>query len=122
MVLACILVVHYKQTDAIIWPFSPAPMTPIVAFERLFFSVFGLTSPDDLITQPDSRPEWTQSLFKILFGLYMLVSVIVLINLLIAMMSDTYQRIQVNDTNIFLFFFVFSFLLTSVCTPQLAAC
>lgn len=29
------------------------------------------------------------------FGVYMLVSVIVLINLLIAMMSDTYQRIQV---------------------------
>ena len=29
--------------------------------------------------------------------LYMLVTTIVLINLLIAMMSDTYQRIQVNE-------------------------
>ena len=34
-------------------------------------------------------------LFQIVFALYMLVTTIVLINLLIAMMSDTYQRIQV---------------------------
>lgn len=42
-----------------------------------------------------SQPEETDYLFKIVFGIYMLVSVVVLINLLIAMMSDTYQRIQV---------------------------
>jgi len=30
-------------------------------------------------------------------GIYMLVSVVVLINLLIAMMSDTYQRIQAQS-------------------------
>lgn len=71
------------------------PMTPIIAFERLFFAVFGQTSPDDINSQRNSRPEWTENLFKIVYGIYMLVSVIVLINLLIAMMSDTYQRIQV---------------------------
>jgi hypothetical protein len=70
-------------------------MTPIIAFERLFFAVFGQTSPDDINSQRNSRPEWTENLFKIVYGIYMLVSVIVLINLLIAMMSDTYQRIQV---------------------------
>lgn len=70
-------------------------MTPVDAFEKLFFAVFGQTTPDDLNYVPESRPEWTQSLFKIVFGVYMLVSVVVLINLLIAMMSDTYQRIQV---------------------------
>lgn len=70
-------------------------MTPIIAFERLFFAVFGQTSPDDINSQRHSRPEWTENLFKIVYGIYMLVSVIVLINLLIAMMSDTYQRIQV---------------------------
>lgn len=41
---------------------------------------------------PELRPEWTEPAFKIIFGSYLLVSVIVLINLLIAMMSDTYQR------------------------------
>ena len=71
-------------------------MTPIIAFERLFFAVFGQTSPDDINSQRSSRPEWTENLFKIVFGVYMLVSVVVLINLLIAMMSDTYQRIQVS--------------------------
>ncbi|XP_053979050.1 transient receptor potential cation channel subfamily M member 2-like [Hylaeus anthracinus] len=40
------------------------------------------------------QPSWTIYLFKVSFSLYMLVSVIVLINLLIAMMSDTYQNIQ----------------------------
>ena len=70
-------------------------MTPIIAFERLFFAVFGQTSPDDINSQRNSRPEWTENLFKLVYGIYMLVSVIVLINLLIAMMSDTYQRIQV---------------------------
>lgn len=71
------------------------PMTPIIAFERLFFAVFGQTSPDDINSQRHTRPEWTEILFKLVYGIYMLVSVIVLINLLIAMMSDTYQRIQV---------------------------
>lgn len=70
-------------------------MTPVEAFEKLFFAVFGHTTPDDINYAPDSRPEWTESLFKLVFGVYLLVSVVVLINLLIAMMSDTYQRIQV---------------------------
>ena len=38
--------------------------------------------------------DWTLGLFKIIFAMYLLVTAIVLINLLIAMMSDTYQRIQ----------------------------
>lgn len=83
-------------------------MTPIDAFEKLFFAVFGQTTPDDLNYVPESRPEWTQALFKIVFGVYMLVSVVVLINLLIAMMSDTYQRIQVNYIRILIVCFCFS--------------
>lgn len=70
-------------------------MTATIAFERLFFAVFGQTSPDDINSLRHTRPEWTENLFKLVYGIYMLVSVIVLINLLIAMMSDTYQRIQV---------------------------
>ncbi|GBO98317.1 Transient receptor potential-gamma protein [Eumeta japonica] len=70
-------------------------MTPIEAFEKLFFAVFGQITLSDLNYISDVRPSWTQILFKFVFGCYMLVSVVVLINLLIAMMSDTYQRIQV---------------------------
>lgn len=77
-------------------------MNPISSFELLFFAVFGQTTTEQ--TQTDkilnlpirSQPQWTDVLFKVVFGIYMLVSVVVLINLLIAMMSDTYQRIQVS--------------------------
>lgn len=68
-------------------------MTPIDTFELLFFSLFGLVDPDALPTVY-RNPAWVITLAKIVFGTYMMVTLIVLINLLIAMMSDTYQRIQ----------------------------
>lgn len=72
-------------------------MSPIDAFEQLFFAVFGMSTHEDLrMATNTDQPSWTVYLFKAVFGIYMLVSVVVLINLLIAMMSDTYQRIQVN--------------------------
>ncbi|XP_037903075.1 serine/threonine-protein phosphatase 6 regulatory ankyrin repeat subunit A isoform X2 [Hermetia illucens] len=77
--------------------FGDEVMTPFVAFERLFFAVFGQTTTVDIITMRQERPEWTETLFKLVFGIYLLVSVVVLINLLIAMMSDTYQRIQAQS-------------------------
>ncbi|XP_059221193.1 serine/threonine-protein phosphatase 6 regulatory ankyrin repeat subunit A isoform X1 [Stomoxys calcitrans] len=73
------------------------PMTPFLAFERLFFAVFGQTTTVDINPMRHLRPEWTEVLFKFVFGIYLLVSVVVLINLLIAMMSDTYQRIQAQS-------------------------
>lgn len=80
-------------------------MHPLNSFELLFFAVFGQTTTEQ--TQVDkiknlatpTQPYWVEYLFKIVFGVYMLVSVVVLINLLIAMMSDTYQRIQVVSHN-----------------------
>ncbi|XP_066253302.1 serine/threonine-protein phosphatase 6 regulatory ankyrin repeat subunit B isoform X3 [Euwallacea similis] len=77
-------------------------MNPLLAFELLFFAVFGQTTYDELTVKPRKgsqywRPPWTDNLFKVVFGIYMLVSVVVLINLLIAMMSDTYQRIQAQS-------------------------
>ncbi|KAK7485350.1 hypothetical protein BaRGS_00023449, partial [Batillaria attramentaria] len=67
--------------------------TPITTFEFLFFALFGLVEPDSL--PPINRaPAWVTDMVKVVFGTYMMVTLIVLINLLIAMMSDTYQRIQ----------------------------
>ncbi|KAK9890744.1 hypothetical protein WA026_012092 [Henosepilachna vigintioctopunctata] len=82
--------------------FTDVIMSPLLAFERLFFAVFGQTTWEDVIIRPPRntpaiRPDWTENLFKVVFGIYMLVSVVVLINLLIAMMSDTYQRIQAQS-------------------------
>ncbi|ODM93658.1 Ankyrin-3 [Orchesella cincta] len=72
-------------------------VTPIDAFELLFFALFGLNGAGDLKIEVLGQPDWTLILFKVFFGVYMLVTVVVLINLLIAMMSDTYQRIQAQS-------------------------
>ncbi|XP_045533484.1 serine/threonine-protein phosphatase 6 regulatory ankyrin repeat subunit B [Pieris brassicae] len=80
--------------------FSDVTMNPVFSFELLFFAVFGQTTTEQTrVHRNDSntQPQWTNYLFKIVFGIYMLVSVVVLINLLIAMMSDTYQRIQAQS-------------------------
>ncbi|XP_076239069.1 no mechanoreceptor potential C isoform X1 [Calliopsis andreniformis] len=71
-------------------------MSPVLAVEFLFFAIFGQTTHEQFKVEK-MQPEWTKVLFKLTFGIYMLVSVVVLINLLIAMMSDTYQRIQAQS-------------------------
>ncbi|OXU29959.1 hypothetical protein TSAR_008296 [Trichomalopsis sarcophagae] len=67
--------------------------------ENLFFAIFGQKDTDDftIALRENTQPGWTLFLFKITFSVYMLVTVIVLINLLIAMMSDTYQTIQAQS-------------------------
>ena len=60
----------------------------------LFLSLFS-NSDKDMNMTPGNPPSLSY-LYQLVFGLYMLVTTVVLINLLIAMMSDTYQRIQVN--------------------------
>ncbi|VDK70526.1 unnamed protein product, partial [Litomosoides sigmodontis] len=70
--------------------------SPEQALEMLFFSLFGLVEPD---TMPPLHlvPDFGKIILKMIFGIYLLVTLIVLINLLIAMMSDTYQRIQAQS-------------------------
>ncbi|OAF64131.1 hypothetical protein A3Q56_08140 [Intoshia linei] len=64
--------------------------------EMLFFSLFGLIEPENL--PPLHRnPDWSTILTKVMFGLYLIISLIVLVNLLIALLSDTYQRIQAQS-------------------------
>ena len=73
-------------------------MKPLHAVELLFFAIFGQTTHEQFrVVHDDKHEKWTRTLFKLAFGVYMLVSVVVLINLLIAMMSDTYQRIHAQS-------------------------
>ena len=72
---------------------SDNQVNPLLMFELLFFSMFGYAKAEDLI-KSGKIEDWTVNLFKLIFASYLLLAVIVLINLLIAMMSDTYQRIQ----------------------------
>ena len=64
-------------------------------FELLFFALFGLVDPENL-PPVNNSPLFAIYLAKGVFGIYLIITIIVLINLLIAMMSDTYQRIQVK--------------------------
>ncbi|XP_069778381.1 transient receptor potential cation channel, subfamily N, member 1 isoform X3 [Narcine bancroftii] len=62
----------------------------------LFFALFGMVDPDTLPALSQT-PIFTQFIVKFVFGMYLVITLIVLINLLIAMMSDTYQRIQAQS-------------------------
>ena len=82
----------------------PAKMT-----EVLFYALFGVTAYDDANISQFLMP-WSTLLIKVkficshsindwsifqgIFAVYLTMTIIVLINLLIAMMSDTYCRIQ----------------------------
>lgn len=70
--------------------------SPIFTFEMLFFSLFGLVEPD-LMPPLQLSPSYSKVFMKLVFGIYMMITVVVLINLLIAMMSNTYQRIEARS-------------------------
>ena len=70
--------------------------TPREVSVLLFFALFGLTEPKEMPTLVGSPPA-AGVVAQLAFGIYLVVTVIVLINLLIAMMSDTYQRIQARS-------------------------
>lgn len=68
----------------------PTVLDMIIIF---YFSLFGLVSPADL-PNPSLSPAYGNNLLQGVFGLGLLILIIVLINLLIAMMANTYDRIQ----------------------------
>ncbi|CAM9571834.1 unnamed protein product [Lampetra fluviatilis] len=78
------------------WDATTAAQTTLDVTVLLFFSLFGMGDQNSL---PDvSRsPSIVSTLVNATFGVYLIVTLIVLINLLIAMMSDTYQRIQAQS-------------------------
>ena len=68
-------------------------------FELLFFSLFGLTEIQ-LLDPSQEQYKFPNAMFtlaRFTFGVYNIITIVVLINLLIAMMSDTYQRIQAQS-------------------------
>ncbi|KAI1299277.1 Ankyrin-3 [Halotydeus destructor] len=70
--------------------------SPALTFEMLFYALFGLVEPDAMPPM-HLNPSFSKYIMKLVFGVYMMVTVIVLINLLIAMMSNTYQRIEAQS-------------------------
>ena len=77
-------VIPYKQGISVL----------IDQFDKLSFALFGLTDDDDMTKDSVCIPPWARTCIVGVFAVYLVISIIVLVNLLIAMMSDTYQRIQ----------------------------
>ncbi|KAI5711309.1 hypothetical protein M8J75_015992 [Diaphorina citri] len=71
---------------------STTAVAPLGSAKEVTTNMTTTTTPAPIF-EP-GQPEWTEKMFVVAFGIYQIVAVIVLINLLIAMMSDTYQRIQ----------------------------
>jgi hypothetical protein len=63
------------------------------SLEFMFFSIFGITSPEDLPTI-SRAPIQALAIEQAVYCVYVLATVTILLNLLVAMMSTTYQRIQ----------------------------
>ena len=65
------------------------------AYETLFWSLFGITQIKDVeIVEGHNSVERVGTM---LFGAYHVAAIVVLINMLIAMMSNSFQEIQVKD-------------------------
>ena len=80
-------------TAASVTSSSSSLTNPLATFEMLFFSLFGLVDPNDLPTLTQSPIEAIY-IEKVIFGCYMIIAIIVLINTLIAMLASSYERIE----------------------------
>ncbi|KAK7469918.1 hypothetical protein BaRGS_00036081 [Batillaria attramentaria] len=61
--------------------------------QSLYWAVFGLVDLEHAELQPRFKHEFTEIVGKLMFGSYSFVALVVLLNMLIAMMSNSYQLI-----------------------------
>lgn len=62
--------------------------------QSLFWSIFGLLNL--YVTNVKARHEFTEFIGATMFGTYNVISLVVLLNMLIAMMNNSYQLIAVS--------------------------
>lgn len=63
--------------------------------QSLFWSIFGLLNL--YVTNVKARHEFTEFIGATMFGTYNVISLVVLLNMLIAMMNNSYQLIAVSQ-------------------------
>lgn len=67
--------------------------------QSLFWSIFGLINL--YVTNVKAQHEFTEFVGATMFGTYNVISLVVLLNMLIAMMNNSYQLIAVSHTTLF---------------------
>lgn len=68
----------------------------------LFWALFGLPDMNivNLSSQANIPHTFTQTVGNFLYATYHVISIVVLLNVLIAMMSNTYTRVEVSNAEI----------------------
>jgi len=69
-------------------------------FKHLWWSLLGIAELDPL----DSVDSASVTLAQLLFGAFLIMGVVLLVNMMIALLSNTYQRVEVTNFGYFLFF------------------
>ena len=64
--------------------------------QSLYWSIYGLVDLESAELQPRFQHEFTEFIGKLMFGTYSWIAFVVLLNMLIAMMSNSYQIIYVS--------------------------
>ena len=64
--------------------------------QSLYWAIFGLVDLEHAELQPRFKHEFTEIIGKLMFGTYSWIAMVVLLNMLIAMMSNSYQLIYVS--------------------------
>ena len=62
---------------------------------QLFWALFGLTELSSFKTNSDFK--MTQNTGKVLFAVYNISMIVVTMNMLIAMMANTFQKVEVGE-------------------------
>ncbi len=67
-----------------------------LTFQTMFWSLFGLGDPDN-VTLGNYKNDLTEVFGSLLYGTYHIASVIVLLNMLVASMTQSFEKILVID-------------------------
>lgn len=67
------------------------------SFKTLFWSIFGLSEVISVVLKYDHK--FIENIGYVLYGVYNVTMVVVLLNMLIAMINNSYQEIEVRPVN-----------------------
>ena len=61
----------------------------------LFWALFGLGQPDDMVLETFNNP-LTENIGRVLYMVYHFICIIILLNMLVASMTQSYEKILVS--------------------------
>lgn len=87
---------RYKVAEGIVFPYRVEE-----SFKTLFWSIFGLSEVISVVLKYDHK--FIENIGYVLYGVYNVTMVVVLLNMLIAMINNSYQEIEVRPSSLKLF-------------------